>query len=556
MNKTLKIVFYAGMMCLPFHSLSADPGKGSPAGNHATMVLQADTQHENLGKAVNSPYDELNPIFSPDGSTLYFTRRKHPANKGGTRDDGDIWYCEQDANGEWSEAKNLGAPINNIFSNELIGFADNGNLMYLHHHYQEDGSKARTQGISVSRKSSSGQWSLPEPVKIPYFYNKSTHQSGCLHASGNILVLSLQSYDSRGAEDLYVLFKQSNGEWSEPINLGNTVNTPYQEMTPFLAPDGETLFFASNGHEGMGSRDIFVTRRLDGSWKNWAKPENLGSTVNTEGVELYYAIPGAGKYAYLSSTQNSDGMGDLNRVPVQPGQEEILEETAPPVVEVTEEPVVVAEEAPITEVMVQGTISNVKNADPVGATITFAPIQADSLQEAPTFTATADEEGHYEILLPTNENYDLRVSADGYMANRDMLLLRQMGTASVNRDFGLIPLEVGATVQLQNVLFERGTTHMIGNSSEELQEVVRLMEENPNLEIELSGHTDNTGRPDLNLLLSQDRADAVKKYLVEQDIAAERIIAKGYGGARPIASNAVEEERRKNRRVEFTIIKK
>jgi outer membrane protein OmpA-like peptidoglycan-associated protein len=505
---------------------------------------------------VNSPYDELNPIFSPDGSTLYFTRRKHPANKGGNRDDGDIWYCEQDANGEWSEAKNLGAPINNIFANELIGFADNGNLMYLHHHYQENGSKARTQGISVSRKSSSGQWSLPEPVKIPYFYNKSTHQSGCLHASGNILVLSLQSYDSRGAEDLYVLFKQSNEEWSEPINLGNTVNTPYQEMTPFLAPDGETLFFASNGHEGMGSRDIFVSRRLDGSWKNWAKPENLGSTVNTEGVELYYSIPGAGKYAYLSSTQNSDGMGDLNRVPIQPGQDEILEETASPVVEVTEEPVVVAEEAPIAEVMVQGTITNVKNADPVGAKVTFVPIQADSLQETPTFEATADEEGQYEILLPTNENYDLRISADGYMANRDVLLLRQMGTASVNRDFGLTPLEVGATVQLQNVLFERGTTHMIGNSTEELQEVVRLMQENPNMEIELSGHTDNTGRPDLNLLLSQDRADAVKKYLVEQDIATERVIAKGYGGTRPIASNAVEEERRKNRRVEFTIIKK
>jgi outer membrane protein OmpA-like peptidoglycan-associated protein len=278
--------------------------------------------------------------------------------------------------------------------------------------------------------------------------------------------------------------------------------------------------------------------------------------VNTEGVELYYSIPADGKYAYLSSTQNSDGMGDLNRVPIQADQEEILEETAPPVVEVTEEPIVVAEETPITEVTVQGTISNANNAAPVGATVTFVPIQSDSLQGGSTIVATADEEGHYEISLPANENYDLRVAADGYMANKDKLLLRQLGTAAVNRDFNLTPLEVGATVQLQNVLFERGTTSMIGSSTDDLEEVISLMQENPNMEIELSGHTDNTGRADLNLLLSQDRADAVKKYFVEQGIAAGRVIAKGYGGSRPIASNAVEEERRKNRRVEFTIIKK
>ncbi len=552
--KNLQIAFLAGIICFTAFSLYADPGKGITATNEVNTVSITNTQHENLGKAVNSPYDELNPIFSPDGNTLYFTRRKHPGNQGGNRDGGDIWYAEKDPAGEWTAAKNLGAPINNIFTNEIIGFAEDGNVMYLNYHYKEDGSKAHTYGISVSSKSS-GKWSFPKPVKIPYFYNKSKHQSGSLHASGNILILSLQSYDTRGAEDLYVLFKQSNGEWSEPINLGNTVNTAYQEMTPFLAPDAKTLFFASNGHEGMGSRDIFVTKRLDESWKNWSVPENLGPSVNTEGVELYYSIPADGKFAYLSSTQNSDGMGDLNRVPIQPEQEEMLEETTPPVVEITEEPVV-AEEAPVTEVMVQGTISNAKDAAPVGATVTFMPIQADSLAATEAITATANEDGYYEIMLPVDENYELRISADGFMANKDKLLLRQMGTTAVNRNFNLTPLEVGATVQLQNVLFERGTTNLIGSSTDDLQEVVQLMQENPNMQIELSGHTDNTGRADLNRLLSQDRANAVKKYLVAQGIDAERIVAKGYGGSRPIASNAVEEERRKNRRVEFTIIKK
>ena len=228
MINTLKTAFCAGFICFPLLSLIADPGIETPVrqgGKTFSLALEegetnifriADTQPENLGQAINSPYDELNPIFSPDGNTLYFTRRKHPANKGGNRDGGDIWYSEKDANGDWTEAKNLGAPINNIFTNELIGFADNGNLMYLNYHYKEDGSKAHTHGISVSRKNGD-KWSFPEPVNIPYFYNKSDQQSGSLHASGNIMVLSLQSYDTRGAEDLYVLFKQSDGKWSEPV---------------------------------------------------------------------------------------------------------------------------------------------------------------------------------------------------------------------------------------------------------------------------------------------------------------------------------------------------
>ncbi len=507
---------------------------------------------KNLGKNINSPYDELSSVISEDGNTMYFTRRKHPDNIGGTRDAGDIWMSTKGQDGAWSPASNMGAPLNNIFMNEIIGLSPDGNLMYLENHYREDGSKATSQGISVATKSGNA-WSFPKPLDIPYFYNKSDHQSASLHSSGKIMVLSLQSFDTRGAEDIYVIFQQGNGTWSEPMNLGAGINTTYQEMTPFLAPDGETLYFASNGYDGYGSRDIYKSKRLDNSWKIWSAPENLGPEINTSGVEIYYNFPKNSAFAFLSSTQNSDGLGDINMVPVPEDEEQTREEPDIEVAIPRQEP---EPEVPMaTETLVKGKISNASNSEPLEASLLIIPM--DSTVNTERYTTRANSEGEYEIMLPANGNFTAQVSANGYLVSKDKLLLRQLSASgAVIRDFLLTPLEVGATIQLSNVLFERGTTNMIGNSTEDLVDVVALMKENPEMVIEVAGHTDNSGRPDLNLLLSQDRADAVKSYLVNQGVREERIIAKGYGGSKPIASNKVEEERRKNRRVEFTILKK
>ena len=203
----------------------------------------------------------------------------------------------------------------------MVGFDRDGRML-VHGHYQPNGTPARTQGLSVAVPAGDG-WSVPEALNIPYFYTKSAHRSGNLHRSGDILIVTLQSYDTRGGEDLYVLFRQGDG-WTEPRNLGPTINTPYQEMTPFLAPDGKTLYFASNGYEGFGSRDIYVSVRLDDTWKNWSNPKNLGPTVNSEGTELSYYVPEESDYAYLSTTQNSDGLGDLVRVRISAEQTEQL----------------------------------------------------------------------------------------------------------------------------------------------------------------------------------------------------------------------------------------
>lgn len=519
----------------------------------------AQSEQENLGKAINSSANELNPILSEDGMILYFTRQYHPDNLGGKKDGGDIWFSELQSDGSWSEAKNAGKPLNNQYANSIIGFSANGQTVYLHGHYLSNGAKPNTQGISVSKKTASG-WTDPEPVNIPYYYSKSDHLSGTIHASGNIMIVTLQSYDTRGAEDLYVLFKKSDGSWTVPKNLGKEINTEYQEMTPYLAPDGKTLFFASNGYEGFGSRDIFMSIRLDNSWKRWSNPKNLGAGVNTEGTELFYFLPNNGNDAYLTSTQNSDGLGDISRVQIRTDKLQAIQEEdtfrrgTAEVIEVEKIPET-AEVSEVKQIKIQGKILNKSSSAPVEARISYRLLQQDSTQFQNEITS--DSEGKFSLTLKPDQAYELMVSADGFIKEKEKILLSNGASGEeLQKEILLTPIEVGSTVSLEYVLFDRGTASMLPGSEENLNDVVDFLKENPNISIEVSGHTDNRGRPDLNLLLSQDRAKAVKEYIVSKGINAERITDKGYGGTKPIASNAIEEERKKNRRVEFTIIKR
>ena len=535
------------------------------------FAVYAQEEHEKLEGNLNSSANEVAPVLSADGQTLYFVRQYHPQNVGGVTDPGDIWYSDLKADGQWGEAIHGGKTINNRFYNGVIGFADE-RTAYVHGHYLDRNKQPTTQGVSTT-SGQKNQWNTPQAVKIPYFYTKSKHQSGSLHASSQIMLTALQSYDSRGAEDLYVLFRQNDGSWSEPKNLGNDINTEYQEMTPFLAPDGKTLFFASNGYEGFGSRDIFMSVRLDESWRSWSNPKNLGASVNTPGTELYYNIPKNGDFAYLSSTQNSDGMADIVKVRINPEEEMLAEAdstldipeeepivTTPSVVETFTEPEPeVIEEVPEEEpetlmATIQGKVLNEKAQQPLNAELVVRSVRNDTTLVE---TIQTDAQGTFSVSLPLNDNYELSIVAEGFIRQRDKLLLAETTEAStLERNYQLTPIEVGSTVNLENVLFDRGTADMLPGSGERLDEVVEFLGENPEVAIEVGGHTDNRGRADLNIKLSSQRAEAVREYLIQQGANAEQITAKGYGGTQPLSSNAIEEERRKNRRVTFMIVRK
>jgi len=506
--------------------------------------------HENLGKAVNSIYDEQLPILNPEGDMLFFVRSGHPANIGGKKDKGDIWYSIKSDSGSWSPAKNLGAPWNTSERDGVLGFSSDGALMYLKNIYQNNG-KSSTQGISIAGRKGNN-WTSPEKISMKYFRNSSDDLSAALSSDGNVMILSMESFVSYGAEDLYVSFKESPTSWSEPRNLGESINSKYQEITPFLSADNSLLFFSSNSYDGYGSKDIYVSERQDDTWRNWSTPQNLGPGINTEGMESSFYLPYGADYAFLISTKNSDGYGDINRVDQIPidSLEELnkkpqIEEKKPVLVELK----AVESNA---KVAISGNITNAKNGNPVQALITYEKIP--ELFKLNVSNSSA-EDGSYEVSLDSNIEYLVKVSAKGYMTTEERLILSSVNDARLKMNYSVEPLEVGTTIALKNVFFERGKAVLLDSSYVELDLLVDIMRENPSLKIELSGHTDNRGSSKLNLLLSKDRVAVVKKYLTDRGIVKNRIAGQGYGGSNPVAPNDSEENRRLNRRVEFTVTK-
>jgi OmpA-OmpF porin, OOP family len=487
----------------------------------------------------NSIFDEQNPVLSPDGKTLWLTMANHPQNVGGKKDSGDIWYSTWTGT-QWSIPVHGEAVLNDRGYNAVIGISPDGLQLFLANHYSTDETPAKSQGISYVTKSGT-TWSKPVAISIPYFLNRSLSFSGFVSLDGNTLVYSAEAYDTRGAEDLYVSTRHGNS-WSEPRNLGSVINTSFQELTPTLSADQHYLYFASNGRNGYGSFDIYYCERLDDSWTKWSVPVNMGSRINTEGRELYYRTFPQWNMALFTSTQNSDGYGDIRSY--SDSLPNLALDTLVKMVEVKHEHLTGADAKIAT---VKGMVSDSRTGQPVLARLNF---KSDSVK-----SVSSNKQGNYSIKISSTDQYTIVVEAQGYVGVLEKLDIHTFEMHDVELNFKLQPIEVGATVNLKNVLFKVGTTDLLKESYDELNVVVDLLKSNPKIEIELAGHTDNRGDAHQNLKLSQSRVNSVKKYLVSMGISAKRIKGKGYGGQKPLTQGDSEESRRLNRRVEFTIVK-
>ncbi len=491
-------------------------------------------------QSVNSSYDELNAVLSPDGNTLYFTVANHPQNMGGIKDPGDIWISTWLEN-DWSAPVHGGKLLNDLSFNGVAGISPDGRTMILLSHYDASG-RAKTQGISVSYKNGS-DWSRPQNISIPYFQNKSSIISGSLSDDMKVFVYSAETYGSYGVEDIYVTTQHDDGSWGAPKNLGKTINTQFQEVCPSLSPDGMTLYFSSNGRKGLGSFDVYSASRLDDSWTRWSEPFNMGSLINSDGRELYYkAYPANGLVLY-AGTKNSDGYGDIRMIEIP--------EVKPPVEHVDTIGFIVREReviVPENHIRVFGKVTDSKTQEGIQARITFA-------NDAEVMPIVAEAERGYNTTLESTLQYTIKIEAPGHISSLEKLDLNTYELKSLEMNFKLQPVEKGTTVNLRNVLFEQSTTNLLTESSQELDMVVTFMKENPQVTIELSGHTDSRGNHADNVKLSLQRAEKVKDYLGSRGVDVKRMSSKGYGGVKSIASNDNEETRKLNRRVEFTIKK-
>ncbi|ACT96307.1 OmpA family protein [Dyadobacter fermentans] len=488
-------------------------------------ATQLKTQKENMGKAINSKGQEVAPIISPDGKTLYFTRNNFEGNIGSPSRQ-DVWYSTLNDKGQWTDALNMGSPINNAGDNAITSISADGKTIYLINEYRPDGSMYF--GFSRSFKTKSG-WGFPKSSKITNLVGSATTIEITVSPFENVLIMSVQRADSEGGKDLYISFLQKDNTWSEPRNLGSVINTADYEGTPFLALDNKTLYFSSQGHAGYGEGDLFLTRRLDDTWLNWSTPENLGPAINSPLWDAFINIPATGDYAYFSASDKVLGQEDIFRIRMTP--------------EIKPDPVAV----------VSGNVFEAETTKPVKSEIT-----ADFKNSNNTFAkANFDPEtGEYRLILPLKEVYRISASGEGYFpVSEDMDLLGDNAFRTIRKNIYLHPIKAGQQIRLSNTMFSQSSAEVTPASLVELDRIAETMQTYPTMEILLEGHTDNQGEVQKNVKLSADRVEQVKKYLLSKGIDGRRIQTKAWGPARPIASNLTEQTRQKNRRVEFTILK-
>lgn len=505
-------------------------------------VITASTiiQVENLGEDINTFHPEMRPTISADGNLLFFIRQNDPANiqYATVPNSQDIWYSTRDSLGNWSKAKHLSAKVNASQYNAVYWISPDLNTILLKGAFID--GQYLGMGVSMIKKRKDNSWTNAEMLKIRKLEKFSTTPQFGASMGHNGKVLLFYMTDKKGSfdNDIYVSFLEGNDIWTAPKSLGKKINLPdYNEMSPFIAADGVTLYFASDRPGGIGEMDIWMSKRLDDSWTKWSDPVNVGKPINTEGSEAFFTLDAGGEYAYLTSSNGAYGASDIVRV-------KLLEKVMP-------NPVV----------LVTGNVYNAKTKEPLSASLVYETLP-DGTEVGTGVSSPVD--GSFKIVLPYDKNYSIRAAADKFFAiseNLNLDSLIKAGYKVIHKDLYLAPIEIGQVFRLNNVFFDFDKYSLRPESFVELDRVVNFLNEYPNIEIEMSAHTDSKGADEYNMVLSDNRARSVMEYILSKGIAASRIVSHGYGETKPVAPNTNPDGsdnpdgRQLNRRVEFKILK-
>lgn len=485
----------------------------------------------NLGPGVNTKQGEYYPCVTADDQLLLFTRDVHD----GTPPYGhqeDFFMSYRDAQGQWGKA--LPWPLN-LKMNEGAGtLSPDGRFLIFTACSMADGTYgAGRKGLGscdlfISRRVGE-RWSPPENLGPPV-NSRAWESQPSLGSDGRTLyfIRGMQAMDGIKGMDIFMSRLQDDGSWSKPERLGEHINTSFQEESVQIHPDGRTLFFSSNGHPGMGGLDIFVSRMQDDG--TWGQAENLGYPINTGADENSLVVSADGLLAYFASDRPG-GQGDLDLYSFA------LYEQARPV--------------PVS--FVKGRVFDKESRDPLEADVMLFDLSTGKMATA----AYSDpRSGEFLVCLPTGRTYALNAGTEGYLFFSQNYDVQGSGTAvkPFTLDVPMEPLKAGATIALRNIFFATGSAALLPTSNAELDQLSRLLFVNPTLRLELSGHTDNVGDDASNQKLSDQRANAVRDYLLGKGIEAARLVAKGYGESRPMTTNDTEEGRALNRRTEITVL--
>ncbi len=481
----------------------------------------------NIGDGVNTKLDEYWPSLTADEQTLFITRlipidRRQPTSELNGQED--FYYSKKQDDGSWGIANPLGYPINTSNNEGAPTVSADGQSYYFTACNRKDGYGKCDIYFS---KRIGEKWTKPvnigEPINSRYWESQPS-----ISADGQRLFFVSGRPDGKGELDIWVSYLQTDGKWGNPVNLGDSVNTPFKEMSPFIHPDGKTLYFSSDGWVGMGGDDLFVTHQK-GNDTIWTTPQNLGYPINTNGDEIGLIVNTRGNLAMFSSRRDAAKGRDIYAF-------DLPENLRPDLV-----------------TYVSGKVYDAKTKQPLGTQIELFDL-ATSKRVA--LLNSNEGDGSFLVCLPSKKDYALNIQKTGYLFHSENFSLKNPKGVLKNYqlDVPLEPIAVGNKVVLKNIFFETDSYELKPESRTELDKLIAFMRQNPKVKIEISGHTDTQGTAAHNKILSENRAKAVYNYLVQNSIDKTRMSYKGYGYDKPIATNDTEAGRALNRRTEFKVV--
>ena len=555
-------------------------------------AMQAQHSLQKLPKPINTDeYDEICPVMSYDESYLFFTRVGDPDFNKSLVENGndlshvlsekaywkrlkeiysqisgkeiidvsesdfnqDIWMAKIDANRVTLHHPRT--PLNNALPNSICSNYSKRNEYVLINEFPPTGGiKA---GFSYVKMMENGRFTIPTPIKIKNFRSKGTAVNLSMSNDGQQIFISMESDQGKGGKDLYLSIKVLNNLYSPPVNLGRAVNSSYQETTPFISQDKNRLYFASDRPGGFGGMDIYYCDRLDYTYKNWSEPKLLGAPINSEYNDSHPYIFLDENTIFFNSER--DGTSDIFSA--------LLYED-----EVSDRPlgvnITIYNEA---GEIIQGELywKEAFNDQNHGFFRTNTGQYRYVIEDKIPMLFYSRRRGSYSEQIVVDPVYykrqkifdvdlDLVLPDPTYLKkNRrteklEPIRLEEM--KKIRRDESLLPLETNRTIILKNIYFVQSKPEVLKASYPSLRQLARVLKKRPHVKIRIEGHTDNVGNKRDLMALSWDRAEAIKKFLVDEGVKKDQISTRGFGPNKPLTDNATEAARKKNRRVEIRIL--
>jgi len=482
---------------------------------------------QNLGNNVNTENDEYINTISVDDKMLILTQRHKASSQNYDSDDGyteDFLYSRKSKNGLWSPLYSLRG-FNTNGNEGAMSVSPDGRFRVFTACHRRDGFGSCDLYYSYKR---GNKWSMPSNmgagVNTRWWETNST-----ISSDGKTIYFVSNRKGGYGKSDIWKISLQADGTWANPENLGPEINTPGSEMTPFIHPDGKTLYFASNGHIGMGGYDLFVSSK--DHKERWGHPVNLGYPINTLDNEMGIVLNAKGDLAYISADRK-EGFGGFDVYSF-----ELYEQVRPTAV-----------------TYMRGIVRDAETKKPLKAS--FQLVNLENQQQI-LQSKSDDEKGDFLVVIPVDAVLLLTVECEGYLFYSERFNVKSGDYTNLKpflKNVDLNPIKAGQSTVLKNIYFASRSYNLEDESLVELNKLYELLEKNKSLSIQISGHTDNIGDDNENLILSRNRAKAVMEYLLSKGIEKSRLSYKGYGERKPIADNNTDEGRAKNRRTEIMVV--